>query len=89
MIYRNKNFLYDRILLPGGSSGFNKKYGYAAAGYKIYQIAKQMNDNNEYFPIWGTCLGFELLTFIDAERVKHRKKCDSENQPLPLEFTPG
>lgn len=77
------------MLLPGGSSGFKAKYGYAEAGYKIYRIAKEMNDKNETFPLWGTCLGFELLTFIDAERVDHRERCESESQSLPLEFVSG
>ena len=28
--------------------------------------AKEANDNNDYFPIWGTCLGFETLNVIEA-----------------------
>lgn len=78
-----------RILFPGGSSWFYNKYGYAEAGYTIYQIAKEMNDRGEYFPLWGTCLGFELLTWIDAEKREHRATCSSQNQALHLEFTPG
>lgn len=27
----------------------------------ILAIAKEMNDNNNFFPIWTTCLGFEAL----------------------------
>lgn len=48
-----------------------------------------MNDEGDYFPVWGTCLGFELLTYIDSDRVDHREKCSSENQPLALDFRPG
>lgn len=78
-----------RILLPGGSSGFTAKYGYADVGYKIYKIAKEMNEGGNYFPIWGTCLGFELLTYVDADRKAHRVRCESESQSLPLEFLKG
>ncbi|CAK9828149.1 Gamma-glutamyl hydrolase [Anthophora retusa] len=76
------------VLWPGGAAYFDTNNGYADAGYKIYNIAKNMNRNGDYFPILGICLGFELLTYIEAKRVEHRINCSSENQPLPLEFTP-
>lgn len=60
--------------------------GYARAGRHIYDIAMQMNDNGNYFPLWGTCLGLELLTYLSANGVEHRADCKSENQGLPLEF---
>jgi gamma-glutamyl hydrolase len=50
-------------------------------------VAIELNNNGSYFPIWGTCLGFELLTFLDANSVEHRAHCASNNQALPLEFT--
>uniref|UniRef100_A0A336MKR8 folate gamma-glutamyl hydrolase n=1 Tax=Culicoides sonorensis TaxID=179676 RepID=A0A336MKR8_CULSO len=84
--YRDIMSKINGILFPGGSSGFKAKYGYAEAGYKIYKIAKEMNDAGSYFPIWGTCLGFELLTFVDADKAEHRERCSSQDQPLPLEF---
>lgn len=45
-----------------------------------------MNDNGNYFPLWGTCLGFELLTYVDADRKDHRDNCDSHNISINLEF---
>lgn len=45
-----------------------------------------MNSQGKYMPLWGTCLGFELLTFLDADRREHRASCDSDKQALPLEF---
>ena len=55
----------------------------------VYRIAKRMNKNGDYFPILGICLGFELLTYVVAERCEHRIHCDCSNQSLPLEFNPG
>ncbi|XP_051167678.1 gamma-glutamyl hydrolase A-like isoform X2 [Leptopilina boulardi] len=75
------------ILFPGGSTYFNQKNGYADAGEKIYKIAKSYNDNEDYFPILGTCLGFELLTYLAADRVEHRSNCSSNAQALPIKFT--
>lgn len=48
-----------------------------------------MNNNGDYFPLFGICLGFELLTYVAANRIEHRTHCNSINQPLPLEFTKG
>lgn len=52
----------------------------------IYDIAKEMNEQGSYFPLWGTCLGFELLTYLSADGREHRAHCSSQNQALPLEF---
>ncbi|XP_068966701.1 gamma-glutamyl hydrolase-like, partial [Bombus flavifrons] len=77
------------VLWPGGSASFaNSSGGYADAGYEIYKIAKRMNDNGDYFPILGICLGFELLTYVVAERIPHRTRCRAQTLPLQLEFTP-
>lgn len=55
----------------------------------VNRIAKEINARGVYFPIFGICLGFELLTYVAANRVEHRTLCSSMNQPLPLEFTHG
>jgi gamma-glutamyl hydrolase len=76
----------NRVLLPGGATWFNQSNGYADAGRHIYDIASEMNERGEYFPLWGTCLGFELLTYLSADGNEHRAHCSSTNQALPLEF---
>jgi gamma-glutamyl hydrolase len=74
------------VLLPGGATWFNQSNGYAEAGKHIYDIAIEMNEQQQYFPLWGTCLGFELLTYLSADEVEHRAHCASTNQALPLVF---
>jgi hypothetical protein len=37
----------------GGAEG-----AYVDFGKAIFDKAKKMNDNGQYFPVWGTCLGF-------------------------------
>ncbi|XP_077291262.1 gamma-glutamyl hydrolase A-like [Arctopsyche grandis] len=76
------------VLFPGGSSSFKTSSGYADAGDIIYKIAKSLNDKGQYFPLWGTCLGFELLVYLAANRKDFRASCNSINQPLPLNFKP-
>ncbi|GLG97987.1 Folate gamma-glutamyl hydrolase [Gryllus bimaculatus] len=53
----------------------------------VYTCAK-LNARGDYFPLWGTCLGFELITYLAAGRREHRAWCDSENEMLPLDFKP-
>ncbi|KYN33393.1 Gamma-glutamyl hydrolase B, partial [Trachymyrmex septentrionalis] len=53
----------------------------------IDRIVKRINEEGKYFPIFGICLGFELLTYVATNRVEHRTRCSSNNQRLPLEFT--
>lgn len=77
------------VLFPGGATWFNQSDGYADAGRYIYEIAADFNDKGSYFPIWGTCLGFELLTYISADGVEHRAHCSSDRQSLPLDFKPS
>lgn len=79
-------FNFSRILLPGGATWFNQSNGYADAGRHIYDIAQKLNEQGDYFPVWGTCLGFELLTYLSANGNEHRAHCSSTNQALPLVF---
>uniref|UniRef100_A0A7G3ACW2 folate gamma-glutamyl hydrolase n=1 Tax=Lutzomyia longipalpis TaxID=7200 RepID=A0A7G3ACW2_LUTLO len=76
------------ILFPGGATWFNQTNGYSEAAEHIYAIAVDLNDRGEYFPLWGTCLGFELLTYLSANSREHRAHCSSQKQPLPLDFMP-
>lgn len=55
----------------------------------IFEIAKQKNAAGEYFPIWGTCLGMELLLFHSADDVDPRQDCVRMNYALPISFEEG
>ncbi|XP_070580586.1 gamma-glutamyl hydrolase-like [Ptychodera flava] len=54
------------VLFPGGSQ-YLETSGYGKAGRILYDLAVKANDNGDYFPLWGTCLGFELLIYLTAE----------------------
>lgn len=79
----------NRILLPGGGVWFDDSNGYADAGVHIYDIAKQMNDNGIYFPLFGICLGFELLLYASNAEREYRTVCSSSKQKNTLDFTEG
>ena len=45
------------ILFCGGSA--DDDLDYKNFGKAIFEKVKKMNDEGNYFPLWGTCLGFE------------------------------
>ncbi|XP_034562236.1 gamma-glutamyl hydrolase [Notolabrus celidotus] len=51
------------ILYPGGAASLTTS-GYARAAKIFYDLAIEANDRGDFFPVWGTCLGFEQLTVL-------------------------
>nr|CAD7574684.1 unnamed protein product [Timema californicum] len=84
--YKNLMKSLNGVLFPGGAVNFEDADGYAAAGANLLDLATEANQNGDYFPVWGTCLGFQLLTYLAAGRREHRADCYSTQQTLPLEF---
>jgi len=62
---------------------------YVAAATKIYNWAVESNDNGKPFPIWGTCLGHQLLQIIvtKAHFGDLLVETDAVSMPAPLGFT--
>ncbi|XP_059216448.1 gamma-glutamyl hydrolase A [Stomoxys calcitrans] len=81
------------ILLPGGAIYFNKKYckkeltndSYSSAQH-IYDIAVQLNRKGKYFPLWGTCLGFQLMLTHSAGVEDVRQDCQPMNCSRAIKF---
>lgn len=71
------------ILFPGGSSALNDST-YSDIGKLYYNKAVQANDRGDYFPIWGTCLGFELLSYFLANETNILVPCQADDISLPL-----
>ena len=49
-----------------------------------------LNAWDEYqdpYPIWGTCLGFELLALLAVNGTRNLAACWSQDQALPLNLT--
>mmetsp|Transcript_3556 Transcript_3556/g.7625 ORF Transcript_3556/g.7625 Transcript_3556/m.7625 type:complete len:428 (+) Transcript_3556:88-1371(+) len=53
------------ILFTGGAAPFFTDDGsfsnYTSVGCFIFELVKQINDEGTYYPLWATCLGFELI----------------------------
>jgi gamma-glutamyl hydrolase len=78
-----------RILISGGASNFSAPDDYRDAARHLFNHAIPKNSQGNYFPVWGTCLGFELLTYLANGNKNILADFDAENVALPLEFKPG
>ena len=76
------------VLFPGGDVSVTSS-DFARTGRIIYKLAMEAFDNDDYFPLWGTCLGFELLSVLRSGTAEVLSQCDSENLAIPLNFTEG
>lgn len=54
----------------------------------IPYVMFQANNRGDYFPIWGTCLGFEQLTVLTSGE-KLLTRTNTTGVALPLVFTNG
>ncbi|XP_031439903.1 gamma-glutamyl hydrolase-like [Clupea harengus] len=83
--YRQLFKSINGILLPGGGANLLTS-GYAKAAGVFYKLALEANSQGDYFPVWGTCLGFEqLLVITSGENLLCRT--NTSGVSLPLEFT--
>ncbi|EDW95465.1 gamma-glutamyl hydrolase A [Drosophila yakuba] len=91
-IGRNRSYYDDLmhkingVLLPGGATWFNQSNGYADAGEHLIHLAIELNDQGVFMPVWGTCLGMELLVYKLANETEHRINCEGTGMAIPMEF---
>jgi len=74
------------VLFPGGGSSFPPSAQY------VFDRVKAINDAGHFFPLWGTCMGFQWLLIAQSkdQNILDPKngQFDSYNLSIPLEFTP-
>ncbi|XP_038587894.1 gamma-glutamyl hydrolase [Micropterus salmoides] len=73
------------ILYPGGGVSIISS-GYERAAKIFYELAIEANERGDYFPVWGTCLGFEQLTYLTSRKTV-LSNTNTSGVPLPLNFT--
>ena len=79
---------FDSLLFPGGSANLSTSQ-YAKIGSLLYKMAIESNDKGDFFPIFGICLGYELLTVLQSGKLEILTSCNSSDQALKLNFLPG
>ncbi|KAK1892299.1 Gamma-glutamyl hydrolase [Dissostichus eleginoides] len=75
------------LVFIGGAVDLEKS-DYARVAKIFYRLALKANDNGDFFPIWGTCMGMQLLTVLVAGKSL-LEKTTAENVALPLNLTSG
>ncbi|XP_067909509.1 gamma-glutamyl hydrolase-like isoform X1 [Heterodontus francisci] len=83
--YEKIFYSINGLLLPGGAVDLETSEFARVAGI-FYRLALKACDRGDHFPIWGTCMGQQLLTALTSgENLLSRT--DSSNVALTLEFT--
>lgn len=54
----------------------------------LFAFILKANDNGDYFPVWGTCLGHEELTYLSSGELL-LVNTKTEGSAFPLNFTSG
>uniref|UniRef100_A0A3B4ZX18 folate gamma-glutamyl hydrolase n=1 Tax=Stegastes partitus TaxID=144197 RepID=A0A3B4ZX18_9TELE len=75
------------LLLPGGDVDLQTSQ-FSRAAKIFYNLALKANDAGDYFPIWGTCQGFQQLSVLTANK-NLLTLTDTKAVALPLTFTPA
>ena len=79
---------YENISSFVSTSSISQFTGYAKAGKKLFEMALDAWDKyQDPYPIWGTCLGFELLALLAVNGSRNLAACWSQDQALPLNLT--
>lgn len=70
------------VLFPGGSAQL------PSSARTLWQLILESNQRGDYFPVWGTCLGFEFLVMLTAhsDEVMLQTSFNAENISMPLIF---
>ena len=70
------------VLFPGGDGD------YLEYGRQIFEVIKEINDNGTYYPIWGTCMGYEnIASYVSADAWNVLDVYDYDSGEMALEFT--
>nr|XP_056710887.1 gamma-glutamyl hydrolase [Euleptes europaea] len=73
------------ILYPGGGVSLNTSE-FSRVAKIFYKKALEANKRGDYFPVWGTCLGHQLLTYLTCGE-NLLTWTNTDNLALPLNFT--
>lgn len=76
-------------MFPGGATWFNETGGYGEVGQTLYDLALETNQKGVYYPVFGICLGMELLGQVAIGGQEIRAHCSASKLPLALNFEDG
>eukprot|EP01134_Creolimax_fragrantissima_P006050 CFRG6050T1 len=76
------------VLYMGGEVDIQHPNSYYNAGRQLFELTVEANKQGKHTPLWGTCLGHELLAVLASEDYDILDTgFDAVNLSLPLTFT--
>ncbi|KAK9823907.1 hypothetical protein WJX72_006292 [[Myrmecia] bisecta] len=75
------------VLIPGGSAVLHPGHPFYDTTSLLFNLTLDANDKGDYFPIHGTCLGFETLAIIASRNTSLLARFDAEDNASPLYMT--
>ncbi|CAM1302604.1 GGH (predicted) [Pycnogonum litorale] len=87
--YYEKLFYHlNGLLIPGGGQHLVHSPYQRAVEIFFKLSMKEYDKSKDHFPIWGSCLGFELLHILPVH-ANILSYCDTNDVALPIMFYPG
>jgi gamma-glutamyl hydrolase len=65
------------------------KNGFVDTGRELLRLAREANEAGDFFPVWGTCLGFEFMAYEASGGKELRTSCGAWNVVDILKLTKG
>ncbi|XP_054816276.1 gamma-glutamyl hydrolase 2-like [Prosopis cineraria] len=75
--------LVNGVLFTGG---WAKTGSYFETVEKIFKKVLEKNDDGNHFPLYGICLGFELMSMIVSKDLNILEEYNASNQATTLDF---
>ncbi|XP_068221314.1 gamma-glutamyl hydrolase-like [Palaemon carinicauda] len=76
------------ILFPGGDVSMTNSSGYGMAGQTLYELAVEAYIKGAPLPVWGTCLGQEMILYLAGGQTDWMTSCQAENKADFLNLQP-
>ena len=75
------------LLIPGGGAVLSPGHKFYDTAALLVNLAIEANDNGDYFPVHGTCLGMETLSVIISANYTILGDFNAEDAAAPLLYT--
>ncbi|XP_073969598.1 LOW QUALITY PROTEIN: gamma-glutamyl hydrolase-like [Rhodnius prolixus] len=88
--YQEMMAALNGIVLPGGNVNLTATTGFARSANIVFDIATQINDQGDHFPLLGVCQGMQKLAILTNDNKNLLRACPGmRNIALALRFKPG
>ncbi|EFA81874.1 peptidase C26 family protein [Heterostelium album PN500] len=75
------------VVFPGGGVDLAAQPAYTDTLKLIWQTVLASNQNGGFFPLWGTCMGFQQLCMLAGDDFNILTGFNSENYTVPINMT--